>query len=228
MKLWRFSDPSDHKYAHAGRRGSWSQAQGGVCPECTASRQIREQPLVIAWEPGSDEVGDFSCPGFDSEVVVTDRVLRVLRDHFGGFEAGPVEMTEDPDVPKRAKRVRLPYRGPSLHELWVTAWVHLDPQRSTVELEHKCRTCGDERWQLYGVERWDSHFDSEHKRHVRTKSERLPRAGVFVKEADLGGKDIFRVHEFPGWIFCTEPVRELIEKEGFTNVSFLEMGETFR
>jgi hypothetical protein len=36
---------------------------------------------------------------------------------------------------------------------------------------------------------------------------------------------IFRVAEFPGWILCTDEVKQLIESHGFTNVSFLEMGE---
>lgn len=175
-------------------------------------------------------VGDFVWPGFGGEVVVTDRVLGVLQEQVNGFEPGPVEMIEDDDVPpgKRRKRhVQLPYVGPGLHELWVTSWVHLDRDQSSVELERRCGTCGTEFWEVYGVERVDSHFDRERRQLVRTKTERLPNAGIFVREADLAGAGIFRVYEFPGWVFCTDSVRELIEKEGFTNVAFLELGESF-
>lgn len=80
-------------------------------------------------------------------------------------------------------------------------------------------------WELYGVERWDTDLDRERMELVRTHSDRLPGAGVFVPEADLAGSSIFRVHEFPGPVFCTDPVRELVEKEKFSNVSFLEMGD---
>lgn len=231
MRIWRFSSPADDRFASAGRRGSWTSPQDeGVCPECSASRQQRAKPLVIAWELGSDVVGDFVWPGFGGEVVVTDRVLGVLQERFSGFEPGRVEMVEDPNSPQarpRKPQVRLPYEGPSLHELWVTTWVHLDRDRSSVELERRCGTCGTEFWNIYGVERWDSHFDVGRRQLVRTKTERLPNAGAFVREADLGGADIFRVYEFPGWVFCTDLVREVIKKEEFSNVTFLEMGETY-
>ena len=180
--------------------------------------------MLIAWEPGSDEVGDFSWPGFDSEVVVTDPVLEALRS-FSGFEPGPVEVVEDADARRRrGTRVRLPYRGPRLHELWVTASVNMDRDRSSAELEHACPTCGAEQWELYGVERWDSHYDRGLQQLVRTKTERLPNAGVFVHETHLDGAQVFRVRELPAWIFCTDAVREVVQQAGFSNVAFLEMG----
>lgn len=83
------------------------------------------------------------------------------------------------------------------------------------------------RWELFGVERWDSYYDQEKGELIRAKTERLPAAGVFVRESDLVGADIFGVYEFPAGVFCTDRVRELIEQENFSNVSFLEMGETF-
>lgn len=154
--MWRFSDPRDGRFAAAGRRGSWTErSPEGVCPSCSASRQVRAQPLVMVWEPGSGEVGDFTWPGFDSEVVVTGNVLEAL-NQFQGFEPGQVKIVEDADAPKRAKRVRLPYNGPPLHELWVTARIGMDRQRSSAELENECAECEAERWELYGVERWDS------------------------------------------------------------------------
>ena len=138
-------------------------------------------------------------------------------------------MVQDPKLKRSARakpRVWLPYEGPPLQEMWVTTWVHMDREGSSAELERRCGTCGTEFWELYGVERWDSHLDRERMELVRTHSDRLPGAGVFVLESDLAGADIFRIHEFPARVFCTDPVREFVEKEGFTNVSFLEMGET--
>jgi hypothetical protein len=230
MRLWRFTSPVDDTFAEGGQRGSWSAPAGGrVCPECSSSRQSRIQPLLLAWLPGSDLVGDFTWCGLAGEVAVTERVVAALRGHCHGFEPGAVEMVEDNEASasRRGKpRVRLPYSGPALHELWVTTWVHLDRDGSSVELERTCGTCHTEFWEVFGVERWDSHYDPERRRLVRTKTERLPKAGVFVQNAELAGASIFRVHEFPGWVFCTDVARALIQKEGFTNVAFLEMGET--
>jgi hypothetical protein len=191
------------------------------------SSQERAKPLILAWEPGSDVIGDFVWPGADSEVVVTDRVLCVLQGRFRGFEPGSVEMV-DWDLPggRRKPRVRLPYQGPGLHEFWVTSWVHLNPDRSTVELEKRCGTCGHEFWKLYGVERSDWKYDRERPELVVTKTDRLPNAGIFLSETDLAGASIFRVFEFPGLVFCTDPVRDLIEQEGFSNAAFMEMGDT--
>ena len=180
----------------------------------------------MAWQPGSDEVGDFTWPGFDSEVVVTGKVLEIL-NQFQGFEPGPVKIVEDANAPKRTKRVRLPYTGPPLFELLVTARISMDWQRSSAELENECAECGAVRWELSGVERWESHFDQDLKRLVRVKMDRVPGAGICVNETDLGVVSIFRVVEFPGWVLCTDRVLEVVEEAGFSNVSFLEVGETF-
>jgi hypothetical protein len=45
-------------------------------------------------------------------------------------------MVEDPDAPKRGKRVQLPYEGPPLHELWVTTVAAMDRDKSSTELEY--------------------------------------------------------------------------------------------
>ena len=229
MKIWRFPNPWDHAFAIGERRGSWTTSAGGVCRECGDARQGRAQPLILEWQPGSSVVGDFTWPGFDDDVVVTERLFNELRARFGGFESGPMRMVQDPKLkrtPRAEPRVWLPYEGPPLVELWVTAWAHMDPERSSVEFERRCGTCGREFWDLYGVERWDSDWDAERMELVDSHSDRLPSAGVFVPEAELEGADIFRVHEFSGWMFCTDAVREFVLSRGFTNVSFLEMGDT--
>ncbi|MEM8706262.1 MAG: hypothetical protein AAGE98_07385 [Actinomycetota bacterium] len=180
--------------------------------------------MQIAWEPGSDAIGDVTWPGFDDTAVVTDAVLAVL-DAFGGFDRGPVEFVDNPSS-RRGARVAFPYEGPSLTELWVTATVGLDRDRSSTELEHACSACGAERWELFGAERWDNYWDPETKTLVRRKSQRLPRSGVFVSSGEIT-TGIFRVEEFPAWIFCTDQVRIALEDGGFSNIAFLEMGETF-
>jgi len=183
---------------------------------------------VLEWEPGPDLVGDFTWPGFGDDVVVADHVLTALRERFSGFEPGSVEMVQDPKLKRTTRghrRVWLPYEGPALHELWVTAWAHVDRERSSIELERRCGTCDREFWELYGVEQWEADYYENEEDFVRGRTERLPRAGLFVPKDDLAGADIFRIYKFPGWIFCTESVRRFVEEEGFSNVAFLEMGD---
>jgi hypothetical protein len=227
MRIWRFADPSDEQYASAGRRGSWTEATGtGPCPECSSSRQTRVQPLILVWEPGSDQVGDFTWPGFGSEVVAAEAVVAELEASFAGFERGPIEMVDDPDLVRtRKRRVRLPYEGPALYELWTTAWTSADVDRSTIRLDRRCGTCGTEFWEVDGIERRDSRYDAGSRQLVRTRVAREPDAGIFVRQDELSGADVFRVSQFPGWVLCTDAVRDLIIEHGFTNVDFLELGE---
>lgn len=225
-KIWRFSDPLDGRFASAGRRGAWTEAQPeGVCPSCGSSQQVRAQPLLMTWEPGPDVVGDFTWPGFDSEIAATSRALAAL-EGFSGFEAGPVEIVDD-EAPNASGRSRPNLTGNSLKELLVTAIVGMDRERSSAELEHQCRICSRERWIISGVERWDSHFDPDTKRLDRVRSNRLPGAGIYVSHAELSGAGVFRVSEFPAWVFCIDSVRDAVAEHVVSNVSFLEMGETF-
>jgi hypothetical protein len=227
MRIWRFASPRDDTYAAAGRRGAWTEAAGGgTCPECSASRQERAQPLILVWEPGSDRIGDFVWPGFGSEVVATEGAFAALESRFAGFERGPIEMVDEPDLAEdRRPRVRLPYEGPDLYELWTTARVGADVDRSTIRLERRCGTCGTEFWEVDGVEHWDSAFSPAERRLVRTRVPREPASGIYVRREDLAGAAVFRVRQFPGWVFCTDPVRELVREQRFSNVDFLEMGE---
>jgi hypothetical protein len=226
MRIWRLADPADDSYATAGRRGSWTEPTGvGPCPECSASRQQRAQPLVMVWEPGSDVIGDFVWPGFGSEVVVTDPVL-VRLSRFTGFEPGPLEFVDEPDLGSGpGRRVGLPYAGPELHELWTTTWIDADLERSTMEQEGSCSACGFESWHVDGVEHWDTAWDTHEQELERTRVARAAGRGVYVRGADLGGADIFRVRQLPGWVLCTDMVRDLVRERRFSNVDFLEMGD---
>lgn len=234
MNIWIIRDPVDFHYARANIQGAWSSAPEDikVCPECTQPLQKRVKPLVIEWESGSDVIGDFLWPEFGS-IAVSESSFKAMESRFRGFECGPIEMIQDPKLtrPKRitkrtTPRIWLPYEGTPLFELWVTSWVHLDMQKSTVEYLNKCNTCAQEFYKVSGIERserfWNSHLGEMYEMRVP----RQPGQGVFIDEADLKGADIFRVYEFPAWTLCTDRVKDFIVKENFTNVTFFEMGET--
>ncbi len=209
MKLYHFHNPHDFRYAQAARRGTWFPDPGpGLCPECTSSRQERIPPLILKWLPGSDLIGDFVWPGFDDEVVVSQRVRDAFENRFRGFEFKPVEMWQEPKlkrpqrITKRTKpRVWLPYEGPPLWDLWVTAYAHLDLEKSGWSIDRVCSTCGRV---FYTTPPYEERY-------------------LVIDIATWGGEEIFRLHE-SGWVFCTQGVKDFVEEAGFTNVGFLEDG----
>jgi hypothetical protein len=205
MKIFHFSDPLDHKYAYAVRQGTWSKEKG-VCPECTAPLQSRIPPLIIQWEPYSDIIGDFIWPGTDDEVVVSNRVRLALKEQFPCRFAA-IEMIQDPKVrkPKRITkrtkpRVWLPYEGSALWELIPIGKARLDREASNWILEKVCSTCGRQRFR--------GRHEGEH---------------TVIDKKSWTGHEIFNLAE-RHWIYCTERVKEFIEANEFTNVSFLEDG----
>jgi hypothetical protein len=235
MRIFRVRDPVDMRFAQAGTVGTWVSLHSTACPECGASRQRRVPPLVIEWLPDSDVVADFTWSGAGGDIVVTQRVRESLEEqHLVGFEFRDVEMWQNPKlqrprrVTKRTKpRVWLPYEGPPLYELWVTVWVHTDLGRSSVRLVRACATCGTEFYELTGIEVRERRWDPAKKDLVAAHRPREKRKGIYLQRKDLENADIFQLYEFPGWIFCVERVKTLIEERSFTNTLFLEMGEVF-
>jgi len=241
MKIWRMTEPEDSHFAAAGLCGAWSES-GELCPECTSSTSGRAQPLIVEWESGSDVIGDFTWTAGGTAPMVTRSVCKELAARFGGFEGGPVEMKWDKKFerpvkpnPRARRRVWLPYEGPPLCELWVTKRVAFDPERTTAKLTRKCGTCGREYWEVQCVE-WHkpgmdvSHFPPEHRAKMNLEYfkpvdvYRVPGAGLFVTRKELGSAGIFECHAW-GWTFCTDDVKQFIEKMKYTNVTFWEFGE---
>lgn len=231
MKLYRFHNPQDYRFAEAGVRGTWyPEPSPGLCPQCGASQLKRIPPLIIEWLPGSDKIGDFVWPG--REIVVSQQVREVLEEQFEGFEFKPVEMWQNlalrrpQQVNKRTKpRIWLPYVGPPLCDLWITTWVHLDTEQSSIQLIKACEVCGYKEYEVKGVEikksQWNSTKNDLDKIHIP----RVEGKGIYIPDNDLQGADVFRVFEVPAWVFCSEKVKSTIEAKEFNNISFLEVGD---
>lgn len=214
MKLWRFTDPGDHRFARASRvGGTWQDGE----------YKRRGRAIIIEWEPDSDVVGDFTWPGLDTDLIVTDRVgVALSAAGVPGFELRPVEMQETTEAAKRRSkkpRVRLPYRGLSLRDFWVTVWTGMNRERSTVS--EVVRDDGSRYFVINGAQREEKVWDQKRMELVSVLHPRVAGTGLFVPKA----RGVFRVEEFPAWIFCTDDVKILVERCNFTNVSFLEMGE---
>jgi len=81
------------------------------------------------------------------------------------------------------------------------------------------------RYELHGVERTTSRWDKDLRDLVSAHVSRIPGQGLYVRAGELGKADLFRVEEFSGWQFCTDPVKHFIEKRAYTNIAFEEYGE---
>ena len=210
MKLYHFVSPKDFRFAQATRHGTWYPEGGKICSECKTSNQKRVSPLIIEWGPGSDVIGDFVWPGLNTDLVVVQNVKNAFKSRFKEIEFGVVEFWQDPKLNRPIKmthrtkpRVWLSYRGPPLWDVIVKNWVHLDHYQSNVSIAYVCSTCGKVIYNL--------------------PPPRLPRHLVIDTET-WNGEEIFHIHEYSGAIFCTEKVKEFVERSGFTNVSFIEDG----
>jgi len=234
MKIWQMKEPYESNFACFDLEGTWKNidSRTGLCPECTAPpRKIRVKPIVISWEPGSDVIGDFIWSMGGSFPLVQEHVFAKLKQRFSGFEAGPVKMVQAPELKrpvrrsKRVKpRVRLPYKGPPLCELWITVSFRADLNASTIRRVEKCSTCGYQRWEVDGIETIKSRWNKDRMALDKIHTLRAPGQGLFVRKADLGEADIFEVREIDDCILCTDRAKEFVEHHNFSNVSFLEAG----
>ena len=214
-RIWRFHRfPQETGYAQASQSGGFRGSRLGF------DASGRFVSLVLEWEPGATAVGDFTI-AFPRGVVVTERVAVELSEQFGGISFGPVGFTEDLKLTRtkktRVPRIKLPYVGPSLSYIYPEAEVRPNLSHSTFEIDQENQKDGA-LGNLIGVER------IEWVERRPTLVERIPGKGLFIDNRDFGSADIFRVLDFPNWIFCTDGVRSYVLEKGYTNVGFLEMG----
>lgn len=217
MKIWAFDNPGDRKFAYASTTGACWDKKG----------EQRLQPLVIEWEPGSMLIGDFNVGSWGVFVKreVADELLRL---GVRGFEPGPVEVRENSEQSRRRakNRVKFPYEGPPLAELWVAKWVRMDPERTTYEEERL--SDGRVRKSLVGITRKETDWNRETFEYSERWIPRKPGKGLYVRRKELGGCQLFAVnefHEYPGRPWCTDDFKKLVESKGYTNVAFREIGE---
>jgi hypothetical protein len=116
MTIWQLVARDAPRFAEAGRRGAWSET--AACSRCgrptkdeDGEAPARVQPLIVAWEPGSDVIADFTELGFGADWLVRAEVLEAMAARFEGFECGPVGVhmpgvRAAGDAPRRSRRNR--------------------------------------------------------------------------------------------------------------------------
>jgi hypothetical protein len=226
VKIWRVGlDPTEYSFAQA---TEWPvpYAREEGCASCSKVLRRPASPLEIFWEPGSDRIGDAVFVPSARCLVVAERLWRRL-EQFGGVEALPVEFVENPDrrLPKRKPRVRLPYEGPPLYEVRPSRLVHFD--RAATRTKHKQNSCGHEYWIISPGASIETKYDPISNQLNSRVIPREPGNGIFVKESDLEGDGLFGLIESGGLaLLCTDRVRDALVGEGFSQLQFMDEGET--
>jgi hypothetical protein len=232
MRLYSLQDPVNLECARVAPVGDTGYIKCTTCGYYTS--YPRPAKRVVRWLEGSIAICPFVWTSrLIAEVLITEQVQKALQG--SEVEFIPVEFYQDPKlgkpkrVTKRTKpRVWLPYQGPPLCDLWVTTWVNANLERSSLRLVSSCPVCAHKAYEVEGIEERRSQWDPIKRRLVEIHTPRAQGKGIYVWRRDLQSVDIFRLVELPGLILCTERVKVLIEEKRFTNVSFLEVGETLR
>ncbi|EMO31374.1 hypothetical protein LEP1GSC175_2351 [Leptospira santarosai str. HAI821] len=181
--------------------------------------------MIFEWESGSDKIGDLLGPEM-GRLVVRRTVFDTLFERFGGIQAEEVEMFQDSRLKpsQRKKRVWLPYVGPELVELKTEATLPLS-HLTTLDVAYRCEECGLEIYNMSGIERKESRWDTKQLKLVPYVEPRVPGKGLFVELSKLeSASPIFRVERYTQMILCTDEVKRFVEERGYTNVDFLNYG----
>jgi hypothetical protein len=189
-------------YAHFSGIGTWID-DGSKCDDCGWHGQSLSEPLLLEWEKGSDNIGDFSWEGpFGYLTVVTKKQANWLKKQKFGCRFLRVQVVEPEKVSKRARQVKFPYGGPEIFWLVCNKFVDLNKSASGVKLETSCEVCG---WTAFTFKYKD----------------------IVINKNSWHGELMFRIttNRNSKATFVTEKGKELIEAKGCTNISFSPAGE---
>jgi hypothetical protein len=187
-------------YAHFSALGTWV-SQREPCEACKWHWQRLGPPLLVKWQPSTEVIGDFSWDGpLGYTFVVKENVAKSLRAMRFECDFLPVEYVE-PELLGKSKCVPFPYEGVKL--LWTSckSFVDLDMHASEVTITKSCSVCGDVRYTF----RYD---------------------GIIVRARELHSQMMFRIRSNGNSdaTFVTEEGRQMMQREGFTNIAFSEAG----
>ena len=157
-------------------------------------------------------IPDFLYGGY---IVCKRKIAIELSQIFNKIEIGELEWHKNPKeiVAKDIRRLRwLPKEEVDLVHIYSKIYIPILPQ-STVIIEKK----------VNGEEYIDSYIGVESiigEKHILREKEK----GIFIQQKEIKNFDFFRIEKsYP--LLCTENVKEYIEKRGFSNVLFLEVGD---
>ena len=189
-------------FAHFSALGTWSKSD--ICNVCGESSQSRIAPLLVQWEPSSQEIGDFSWDGpFGYICVVKTTATDYLHSKGFMFDSLNVEYVAPETTNSHFfKCVPFPYTGPDLVWCCCNQMIALDMKASNVSIKNTCKLCMNTRYTF----KYKDVTISRHSWH----GEKMFRITTNGKSAAT---------------FVTEEGRKIILEAGFTNIAFSNAGE---
>ena len=152
---------------------------------------------------------------YSSYVICKREIAMELKQRFEKLEIGEFEWHKNPKeiVAKDVRRLRwLPKEEVDLVHIYSKIYIPILPQ-STVIMSK-----GND-----GKD-WIKDYIGEETLFGTKHTPRELGKGIFIDKRELGDFDFFRI-EKSTFLLCTENVKEYIEKRGFSNVVFLEVGD---
>jgi hypothetical protein len=216
MKIWSLNDPGNHYYAGAETLGAFQQ------PAPKYGRGVRASPLIIRWDGHAKVAGDFTFPSMHDVMVKQSVGDELEQAKFQGFILGPLEVrNRDGKTVRRELPEGLRY---DFAEILIKKTVPLELTRSKFTSEVNR---GKTYYKMPGVARVTAtNYGKTTEPLHRVIVPREKDKGFFVQEELLQGCDLFWVSEFEGWNLCTDRFRDFVLERRYTNISFLEVGDT--
>jgi hypothetical protein len=229
MKLWSISNPLDSRYAQANYHGTWKKYK---CLACNFEHEIAIQPTIIEWLESTSEIADFTHVVKHSTVLVKNRVFSEIKKIDSKVSSKDITFyqNEKLEIPSSKssrlnKRVWLPQHEIDLLELVVPTIITPDLQRSSIEITEFCEICNRTVIKITDVERKDIFSYSSNS--IEKNIPRVAGRGIFISNQSLQNTNFFRIHEKSRFILCTDTAKESLESLGYSNLTFLNFGETF-
>ncbi len=203
MKLFFLEPPSlwnstpSHAFASFSHVGTWEDDQ--LCASCGRSFARLTKPLLIQWDEGSAQIGDFSYCGYT--VIVSDRVRSLLVEHGMEFNYYSTETVAPEAPPTGRPRVEFPYFGPALTWIVPRFCVPLNTKKSHLEMESLCSSCGFVDWPF-------------------------SRKNLVIDRQSWHGERAFEIEQFvpSGAIILTEEGLSMLQSAGLSNLGSHECG----
>jgi len=152
------------------------------------------EPIRVAWENGSEIIGDYSWG--DSDILVQGHVkIFIEKKKFNCCFSDKVEYVVNEFLKKRQPHVKLPYAGPKLYWLRCDDYVSLDVKKNGLEIADTCKSCGRIKY--------------VHKRE-----------NIIISKNEIRGKKMFRIKEYgrSEAKFITEKGYEELASQKYTNL----------
>lgn len=202
MKLYFLESPkadgARNDYATFSHLGTWTD--GGLCEGCGRSLSLLTEPLMVEWDPGSSNIGDFSYRGYS--VLAGPAAIQVLVSNEFELDYRVAEVVPPESTSRRRAIVPYPYVGPKLVWIYPRATIPLDPAASSAVLLGACEVCRHFKWQFL-------------------------RSGIVINSSDWNGERTFRISQFvpSGAIVITQEGADLLSSAQLSNLGLHEVGK---